>query len=185
MPIQYGGIIKEHTATREKAALFDTCHMGKIRISGDDACADLDNILTCNVASLKVGQCRYGFICNENGGVIDDQITYRIAENKFIVVANASTQTTDLQWIKEHSSPETTVTDISDITAKIDLQGPHSLSIINKLLDSPIEDLNYFHFTYRYYENTKLLVSRTGYTGEIGFEVFCPMILLHHSGPTV
>ncbi len=174
MPLQYKGIVKEHKATRESVSLFETCHMGKIRLSGDKVCEDLEKILTCSVGSLNIGQCRYGFICNEQGGIIDDQIIYRIAENKFIMVVNSAAQHYDIDWIKKNSSESTSVTDISDITAKIDLQGPASPPILSKLLDAPIEELPYFHFTYRYYKNTKLLISRTGYTGEIGFEIFCP-----------
>ncbi len=174
MPIQYSGIIKEHNATRQSVSIFDTCHLGKIRISGENACTDLEHILTCSVDSLAVGQCRYGFMCNEQGGMIDDLIIYRIAENKFILVVNSSEQHTDFEWVRKHSSENTAITDISDITAKIDLQGPKSPPVLNKLLDESITDLPYFHFTYRYYRNTKLLISRTGFTGELGFEIFCP-----------
>lgn len=174
MPIQYDSIIKEHNTTRNDVSLFDTCHMGEFRISGDNACEDLENILSCRISTMKIGQCRYGFICNKNGGVIDDQIIYRIAKNKFFMVVNASTQENDFAWISKHLSYKTSITNISEITAKIDVQGPKSPMVINQLLEDSIEDLKFYYFKYTYYKNTKVLVSRTGYTGEIGFEIYCP-----------
>ncbi len=175
MPMEYSGVLTEYRAARESASLFDTCHMGKIRISGENACSDLENILTCSVGDLNIGQCRYGFICNEDGKIFDDQVIFRIAENKYILVVNALAQRTVLRWVEKHSSDTSTVTDISDITAKIDVQGPSTPGILSKLLDEPITDLAHFHFTYQYYKHTKLLVSRSGFTGEIGFEIFCPL----------
>lgn len=174
MPIQYEGIIKEHTTTREAVSIFDTCHMGEIRISGEHALQDLENLLTCAVGTMKIGQCRYGFLCNENGGVLDDQIVYRISESKFLMIVNAGTLENDYQWVCDHVSKDTHVTNVSDVTAKIDIQGPDSPPITNKILDQKIDDLKYYFFKYAYYKDTKVLVSRTGYTGEMGFEIYCP-----------
>jgi aminomethyltransferase len=174
LPIQYEGILKEHATTREHASIFDTCHMEEFRFSGSNACADLEKILTCSVSTMKVGQCRYGFICNDQGGVIDDQILYRFAENKFFMVVNAATGEGDFQWIKEHITGNTVVTNISDITAKIDLQGPESLRILNQLIEEKIGDMKYYHFEHSYYKSATLLISRTGYTGELGFELYLP-----------
>jgi aminomethyltransferase len=173
MPIQYSGIIKEHTATREAAAIFDTCHMGEFRFEGPSAVSDLERILSCPVASIKIGQCRYGFICNENGGVIDDEILYRMAENRFFMVANASTEENDFAWICRHLSPGTQAENISAQTAKLDLQGPLSAKIMQKLLSAPIGDMKYYTWANNRYKNCEVLVSRTGYTGEIGFEIYC------------
>lgn len=173
MPIQYKSIIKEHELTRNAATIFDTCHMGEIHISGRKALSDLENILTCSISGMKDGQCRYGFICNENGGVIDDQIIYRYGDDNFLIVVNASTRENDYNWINEHLSEGTCIEDISDETAKIDIQGPKSPSIIKKLVEQPIEEMKYFHFKKNIYNNREILVSRTGYTGEIGFEIYC------------
>jgi aminomethyltransferase len=172
MPIQYSGIFAEHFAARKHSAIFDTCHMGEFMIQGKNSCTDLDKILSCPVSRLKTGQCRYGFICNENGGVIDDQIVYKMSENDFFMVVNASTQGADFEWIKSHLSSESSIENISSATGKIDLQGPASAKIISRLLDKPVSELKYYHWMSNSYKNGKILVSRTGYTGEIGFEIY-------------
>ena len=172
MPIHYEGILAEHFATRNKATVFDTCHMGEFLITGANAARDLDKILSCPVASIKIGQCRYGFICNHNGGVLDDQIVYRFEENDFFMVVNASTQDSDFEWIKSNISSGTSVKNLSRKTGKIDFQGPLSAKIIKQLLKLPIDDLKYYHWMHNFYNNKKIILSRTGYTGEIGFEIY-------------
>jgi aminomethyltransferase len=172
MPIQYSSIISEHKSTRERAALFDTCHMGEFIFRGSTAVEDLEYILSCPVSSMKIGQCRYGFLCNETGGVIDDQILYRTGENEFFMVVNASTELTDFEWITSHLSSGTSAENISHKTAKIDLQGPGAPRICEQLAEEPLRGLKYYHFSYNRYRGEKLLVSRTGYTGEIGFEFY-------------
>jgi aminomethyltransferase len=172
MPIQYEGILAEHFATRSKATVFDTCHMGEFLIAGPNAAQDLDKILSCPVALIKTGQCRYGFICNRNGGVLDDQIIYRLEENVFFIVVNTSTQDNDFEWIKSNISPGTSVKNLSRKTGKIDFQGPLSAKLIKQLLRNPIDDLKYYHWMHNFYNNKEVLLSRTGYTGEIGFEIY-------------
>jgi aminomethyltransferase len=173
MPIQYSGILKEHIGTRERATIFDTCHMGEFRISGPDAAAGLETVLSCPVAQTKVGACRYGFICNESGGVIDDQIFYRISEDEFFMVVNASTSDNDFEWLRAHMPSSVRMADISSKTAKLDLQGPASARIMNKLMDLPIDNMKYYTWAKNRYRGNKVLISRTGYTGEIGFEIYC------------
>jgi aminomethyltransferase len=173
MPIQYEGIIAEHHATRKGAALFDTCHMGEFRVNGPRACADLDRLFTCDAAGLKIGRCRNGFMCNECGGVIDDLIVYRLAEDDFMVVVNAGTQETDFEWIVRHLSPDTVARNIGPETAKIDLQGPGSPRIFMQLVNVDINDIKPYQHRYFAILGEKMLVSRTGYTGEIGFEIYC------------
>jgi aminomethyltransferase len=173
MPIRYEGIIKEHFTTRNEAALFDTCHMGEFRIEGKTSCLDLESILSCDVSSLPIGKCKYGFICNPQGAVIDDQLIYRLGDNAFFMVVNASTRENDFTWIRSNISKTTAISDISEETAKIDIQGPACVKIVAKLLEKPISDMAYYSFMYNSYKGKKLLVSRTGYTGEIGFELFC------------
>jgi aminomethyltransferase len=177
MPIQYSGIMNEHKATREAATIFDTCHMGEFRINGSNAVSDLETILSCPVAPIKTGQCRYGFICNENGGVIDDQIVYRMAENEFFMVVNAATKPADFEWIKRHISEGTAIENLSARTAKLDLQGPASARIMRKLMEAKIDGMKYYTWVKNRYRNTEVLISRTGYTGEIGFEMYCPLDL--------
>ncbi|MFP4013622.1 MAG: glycine cleavage system aminomethyltransferase GcvT [Chitinispirillaceae bacterium] len=173
MPIQYEGIIKEHTATRSKAAIFDTCHMGEFIIEGETAVEDLERLLSCNVDDLKTGSCRYGFLCNEQGGVLDDQILYRLQNQKFMMVVNAANEEGDFEWIRSRVSSSTVLENISRKTAKIDVQGPRAPGIIQKLLSDPVNDLKFYRFMHNSYKNTQILISRTGYTGEIGFEIYC------------
>jgi len=144
MPIQYSGIMAEHKATRTSATIFDTCHMGEFRISGRNAVSDLETILSCPVAPVRTGQCRYGFICNENGGVIDDQIVYRMAENEFFMVVNAATEEGDFEWLRSHLSTATKIETLSAQTAKLDLQGPASVKIMRKLMAAPIDGMKYY-----------------------------------------
>jgi aminomethyltransferase len=175
MPLRYaGGILAEHAAARGGAALFDTCHMGEFMLCGVSAAADLDRLLTNDVGNMPVGACRYGFLCNNTGGVIDDLVTYRLAESEFMIVVNATGETGDFEWIKERVSAGTTVEDVSQATAKIDLQGPKSPKIAAALLKYPLDGLKYYRFMRNSYGNAEVIVSRTGYTGELGFEIYCP-----------
>ncbi len=174
MPIQYTGIVKEHEATRRQATLFDTCHMGEFYVEGNNALADLETLITCPLATLEDGQCRYGMLCNEQGGVIDDLLTYRISATKYMLVVNAGTQDNDYVWVKKHLSADTTIENRSATTAKIDLQGPNSPKIMNQIFEDGINDLRYFRFKFSTYQGKEVILSRTGYTGEVGFEIYCP-----------
>ncbi|MFP4162346.1 MAG: glycine cleavage system aminomethyltransferase GcvT [Chitinispirillaceae bacterium] len=173
MPIQYGGIIKEHKAARSEAAIFDTCHMGEFTVEGQKAVSDLELLLSCNVGDLKIGSCRYGFLCNEEGGILDDQILYRINEQEFMMVVNAATEENDFNWIKSQLSQTTELKNISQHTAKLDIQGPGSPKIVQKILDDSICELKFYRFMHNSFNSERILISRTGYTGEIGFEIYC------------
>jgi aminomethyltransferase len=174
MPIQYSGIFAEHEATRKGATLFDTCHMGEFFLSGESAVSDLEHLLSCPIADMQLGQCRYGLLCNPEGGVIDDLLVYRIDTEQFMLVVNAGTQTNDYAWIQNHLASTTTLENRSDITAKIDLQGPESPAIMNTLFSDGIADLRFYRFKQTRYQGADVIVSRTGYTGEVGFEVYLP-----------
>ncbi len=176
MPIQYEGIIAEHQATRNGVTVFDTCHMGEFRFSGPRACADLEGIVSSSVGTLAIGQCRYGFLCNPQGGVIDDEITCRLGDDEYFMVVNAGTQRNDFEWITSHLSDGTVAQDVSSSTAKLDIQGPESARLLQRLLEQPLEGLKFYRCAYNRYRGTRVLVSRTGYTGEIGFEVFCELV---------
>jgi aminomethyltransferase len=175
MPIRYaGGIIAEHGAARSGAALFDTCHMGEFTLRGPSAAADLDRLLSNDTANLAEGACRYGFLCNDDGGTIDDLITYRLSETEFMLVVNAAGEAGDFDWIAGRISRDTSIENRTQATAKIDLQGPKSPKIAASVLARPISGLKYYRFMRNYYKNAEVIVSRTGYTGEIGFEIYCP-----------
>jgi len=171
MPVQYTGIIEEHLHTRSKAGLFDICHMGEFIIKGPDAESDLERLLTCRIDTLKEGRCRYGFLLNETGGIIDDMIIFHTAPEEFMMVVNAGTLEKDSTWIRSCLSRGTVFEDISDKTAKIDLQGPLSAEIMDTLIRE-ISSLGRFSFTRAELAGTSVIVSRTGYTGEDGFEIF-------------
>lgn len=172
MPISYKGILHEHNACRRGAVLFDTCHMGEFLIRGQGALADLENLVSCDVSSLQTGQCRYGLLCNAGGGVMDDLLVYRRGESDFMLVVNAGTQQHDFDWIRAHLSVATLAENISERTAKFDLQGPGSVRIMRQLADQSVDDLRFYHFKPVTCGGREALVSRTGYTGEVGFEVY-------------
>ena len=124
MPVQYTGIIQEHLHTREKAGLFDTCHMGELSLSGPQALQDIDRLVTCRIHDLEVGRCRYGFLLGESGGILDDLIIFRTGESDLMLVVNAGATDKDHAWITSHISPHTKCVDASGTTAKLDIQGP-------------------------------------------------------------
>jgi aminomethyltransferase len=173
MPVQYSeGILAEHQHCRQQAALFDICHMGEFRVRGAQAAADLDRILARPVADQPVGSCRYNFSLNEQGGVRDDLIVYRLAEEEFYLVVNAGPCASDAAWIAGHLSATSQFCDESATTAKLDLQGPESAAVLSRL-GLPMASLpRYFRFCQTHIASVPVLLSRTGYTGELGFELF-------------
>ncbi len=176
MPLWYkGGQIAEHKATREKCGLFDICHMGEFLVKGKDSFAFWQKVLSNNVASISNGQAQYSFMLNENGGVIDDCIVYRFSEESWMLVVNAGTQDSDFEWLKKNALPDMTIENIGDKTGKIDIQGPTAPLVIADIAGrDKIEDLKFFRFIEDFDINgIKVLLSRTGYTGEIGFEIYC------------
>ncbi|MCF7855304.1 MAG: glycine cleavage system aminomethyltransferase GcvT [Candidatus Pacebacteria bacterium] len=172
MPIQYEGIVAEHEATRRRAALFDTCHMGEFILEGPDVVPDLEHVLTCSVGDLAIGKCRYGLMCDENGGVLDDLVLYRLGKAKYLMVVNAGTQERDFEWVCTHVSNADRFRNISAHTGKVDLQGPASPMIMEELMADSIARMTFYSFVHNHYRDTQVLVSRTGYTGEVGFEVY-------------
>lgn len=174
MPIQYEGILAEHKRTREDVTVFDICHMGEFDLRGPTAQADLERLVTQNVATIAVGQTRYGFLCNDAGGVIDDLTVYRRAADHFMLVVNAGTRPGDLAWITARLSPGTVFTDLSDDTAKLDVQGPNSRAALERIFGNALPDLKYFRFADVPVGGVPMTVSRTGYTGEFGYELYFP-----------
>ncbi len=174
MPIQYEGILAEHAWTRTKASVFDICHMGEFDLRGPSALADLERLLTQDVAGLSVGRCRYGYLLNEEGGVLDDLTVYRLAPDHFWLVVNAATRAGDAAWIRAHLSPGTHFEDVSDATAKLDIQGPASRAAMEDLFGLRLPDLPYFGFADLGLDGEPCRLSRTGYTGEFGYELYFP-----------
>jgi len=174
MPIQYEGIVLEHEHTRKHAGLFDTCHMGEFRIEGPGADAALARALSHNLATLKADRCRYGFLLNARGRVLDDCIVYRFGPDNFMLVVNAACAAGDFAALRERLPQFVSLTDISEDTAKIDLQGPESHAALEQTLEKNFSDLPYFSFRQSSFNDAPLLVSRTGYTGELGYEFYLP-----------
>jgi aminomethyltransferase len=174
MPIQYEGILAEHEWTRTEASVFDTCHMGEFEVSGPRAEADLERLVTQAVATIRDGQCRYGFLLRDDGGVIDDLTVYRRSNESFFLVVNAGTLGDDAEWIRSHLSSGTTFDDRSADLAKLDVQGPRSKHLMEKVLGEALPDLGFFRFADWHLAGTACTVSRTGYTGEWGYELYFP-----------
>jgi len=172
--IQYEGILTEHEHTRTKAGLFDICHMGEFELIGPSAAADLERLLTQKIETLQIGQCRYGFMLAEDGGVIDDLTCYRLDDEKYLLVVNAATLEGDAEWVQQHLSSETVFTDRSDELGKIDLQGPASRAAVEAAIGKSVPDLGYFRCESFTCLDTEILLSRTGYTGEWGYELYFP-----------
>lgn len=172
MPVQYTGILGEHKQTRSKASLFDICHMGEFSVSGPGAAEALGSIVTHNLKTLVPGQCRYGFILNQLGGILDDLIVYRLAENDFMIVVNGACIDSDFEWFASHLPGDIVLENRSQTTGKIDLQGPLAKDVLASIIPGPWNELGYFRFTQVTLENTSILISRTGYTGELGYELY-------------
>jgi len=174
MPIQYEGILAEHEWTRRHASIFDTCHMGEFEVEGAQAEEDLEHLVTQSVSTIKDGQCRYGFLLRDDGGVIDDLTVYRRSNERFFLVVNAGTLQEDAAWIRSHLSEGTTFTDRSEALAKLDVQGPSAKAVMESILGEALPDLGYFRFTDWHLADMACTVSRTGYTGEWGYELYFP-----------
>ena len=176
LPVQYPtGIITEHNAVRTAAGLFDVSHMGEIVFSGMDALKNLNYLLTNDFTSMVDGQVRYSVMCNEQGGCVDDLIVYRINEEMYWVVVNASNRHKDFAWMRSNSFGDVTVEDISDSVAQLALQGPAAKDIILQLVAE--NELPAKYYTFRkdvMIGGKKCLVSQTGYTGEAGYEIYLP-----------
>jgi aminomethyltransferase len=173
MPIQYDSIIAEHRWCREKAAMFDICHMGEFLFRGDIVASGLDNVFTFSVNSIPVGRSRYGFLLNESGGIIDDLIVFRVAENEAMVVTNAATIHKDFAAIAARLSGGE-FRDISAATGKIDIQGPLAREVLKEVAGPGIAEIPYFRFIRTKLLGVDAIISRTGYTGELGYEIFIP-----------
>lgn len=175
LPVQYSGIIEEHAAVRTKAGLFDVSHMGEIWVEGRDALAFLQNLVTNDLAGMKNGQIRYSPMCYEDGGTVDDLLIYRYGETCYLVVANAANIDKDREWmIKNMAGFEAVLADKSDETAQLALQGPLSTAILSKLTGEAVADIAFYHFIDDVaVAGKKTMVSRTGYTGEDGYEIYC------------
>jgi aminomethyltransferase len=175
MPVQYtAGTMKEHLRTREFCGLFDVSHMGEIFVEGEDAIEFVNRITTNDVTKLVDGQAHYSAFTKEDGTVVDDLLVYRFFHDKLLLVVNAGTTEKDWDWINSHLKDEkVTLTNASKDYCQIAIQGPKAIEIAQKLTDTNLENINYYHFTVGKFDGINgAIISRTGYTGEDGFEIY-------------
>ncbi len=175
MPIQYTGIRGEHQQTRTGAGLFDVSHMGRLYVSGPGAAEFLDGLLPCAVEPLSPGRMAYTVLCNDQGGALDDLALYRLAKEDFLLVVNAARTESDRAWILERvPSASPRVEERTGSQAMIAVQGPKAEGLVTSVIDDSCSDLGFFRFTMAEGASGDWLVSRSGYTGEDGFEIICP-----------
>ncbi|UOR12330.1 glycine cleavage system aminomethyltransferase GcvT [Halobacillus amylolyticus] len=184
LPVHFSSIKKEHEATRTKAGLFDVSHMGEVTVKGKDSLDYLQGMLTNDVSKLEPGKAQYTIMCYEDGGTVDDLIVYMLATDYYLLVINAANRDKDVQWLKDHQKGEVTITDVSDDYVQLALQGPQAEQALQQLTTADLSSIKFFRFlqdvSFSGVED-KAIVSRTGYTGEDGFEIYLPAA----SGPAL
>lgn len=178
MPVQYSGVIEEHLAVRQDAGLFDVSHMGEIEVTGPEALAFIQYLTINDAGKLVDGQIQYSALCYPEGGVVDDVTLYRFNDTRFLFCVNASNADKDFAWMQqvlvESGLTEVTLNNRSEEFAQIALQGPKAEEILTALTDVPLVDIVYYHFCEGEVAGVKMIISRTGYTGEDGFELYLP-----------
>jgi aminomethyltransferase len=173
MPLQYETILSEWEYNRKTVSIFDCSHMGEFLIKGDAKDSGLDRIVIQTITDMPVNTCRYGAMLNDSGGVIDDLIVYRKAPQDWMIVVNAANIEKDARHFRENLKASASFEDASFQTAKLDLQGPSSRAVLKELVPG-IDKLSYYTFGQFKINGIPCLISRTGYTGELGYEIYCP-----------
>jgi aminomethyltransferase len=171
MPVQYTGIIEEHRATRTAVGLFDVSHMGEFEVEGPGALDALQGLTTNDAGALTEGQVQYSILCYPDGGIVDDCTVYRLAHNRFMVTVNAGNIDKDWDWVKEHGG-RARWRNVSEETALIAVQGPRAEALVGRLADREVAPIGYYRFAAGRVAGASALISRTGYTGEDGFELY-------------
>ncbi|MEH7546296.1 glycine cleavage system aminomethyltransferase GcvT [Neobacillus vireti] len=175
LPVQFSSIKEEHEAVRTKAGLFDVSHMGEVEVKGKDSLQFLQKMMTNDISKIKNGGAQYTAMCYENGGTVDDLLVYKIEDHHYLLVVNASNIEKDYKWLLDHVEGDAFLDNLSEKTAQLALQGPLAEKVLQKLAgDTDLSQIGFFKFMQEVILNgKKVLVSRTGYTGEDGFEVYC------------
>jgi aminomethyltransferase len=173
LPVQFSSIKEEHEAVRTKAGLFDVSHMGEFDVKGPNALSFLQYTMTNDVSKLQNGQAQYTAMCYENGGTVDDLLVYKRAENDYLLVVNASNIEKDFEWLQSHITEGVELINVSSEYAQLAIQGPKAENILQKLTDTDLSEIGFFRFKDQVsLAGITALVSRTGYTGEDGFEIY-------------
>lgn len=174
LPVQFSSIKEEHEAVRTKAGLFDVSHMGEIEVKGPNSLPYLQKMMTNDLSKLKISGAQYTAMCYENGGTIDDLLVYKLDEDDYLLVVNAANTDKDYEWLKKHEVEGITITNTSPQISQLALQGPLAEEVLQKLTDEDLQTIGFFKFKQDVeIIGKKALVSRTGYTGEDGFEIYC------------
>ncbi|RBP89420.1 aminomethyltransferase [Cytobacillus firmus] len=174
LPVQFSSIKEEHEAVRTKAGLFDVSHMGEIEVKGTDSLKYLQKMMTNDISKLKNSGAQYTAMCYENGGTVDDLLVYKIEDDHYLLVVNASNIEKDFNWLQDHAEGNVELKNLSEDMAQLAIQGPLAEKVLQKLAGTNLSDIGFFKFQQDVDLNgKKALVSRTGYTGEDGFEVYC------------
>jgi len=171
MPIQYSSIIAEHKAVRTSVGVFDVSHMGEIFIKGEKALDFVQYITTNDAAKLTPGRVQYSSMLYQDGGIVDDLLVYKLSENEFMLVVNASNKDKDFNWMKENNKFGVEIIDESDEHNLLAVQGPKSKDVLQKICSKEL-DLEYYHFFIAKIADVEMIISRTGYTGELGYELY-------------
>lgn len=173
MPVQYRGVIEEHLTVRSKAGLFDVSHMGEILVRGDDALELCQRLTANDLSRIKIFQAQYNFLMNDNGGIVDDVIFYRLESDEFLICVNAANIDKDHGWIRDHASGRVEIENASSRYAQLALQGPLAEKILQAVVSFKLGEIKSFHFIFGDVALIRCIVARTGYTGEDGFELYC------------
>lgn len=174
LPVQFSGIKDEHEAVRTHAGLFDVSHMGEIEVTGPDSLDFLQKVMTNDISKLKDGGAQYTAMCYENGGTVDDLLVYKKSDNDYLLVVNAANIEKDFDWLQSHASGEVSIRNASEEIAQIAIQGPKAEEILQKLTETDLSEIKFFKFKENVdFNGVSAIVSRTGYTGEDGFEIYC------------
>ncbi|MBD5238052.1 MAG: glycine cleavage system aminomethyltransferase GcvT [Bacteroidales bacterium] len=173
MPIQYAGIAEEHNAVRQHVGVFDVSHMGEVRVTGKDALRFVNHIFTNDVDGAPDGQIYYGMMCREDGGTVDDLLVYKVKDDEYFLVINASNIDKDIDWIRQNAEGfEVEIIDECLVYGEVAIQGPESEKVMEDVLGLDVKDIPFYNFRIIPAEGEDIIVSRTGYTGEDGFEIY-------------
>ncbi|WP_052158872.1 glycine cleavage system aminomethyltransferase GcvT [Halobacillus sp. BBL2006] len=177
LPVQFSSIKEEHEATRTRAGLFDVSHMGEVLVQGKGSFGFLQKMLTNDISKLEPGKAQYTIMCYEDGGTVDDLIVYKLEESKYLLVVNAANREKDFKWLKKHQVEDVHMEDVSDDYVQLALQGPAAEEALQTLTETDLSEIKFFRFksdvTFKGVKDGGI-VSRTGYTGEDGFEIYLP-----------
>ena len=174
MPVQYTGILEEHRTARAAAGCFDVSHMGEFEFRGRDAFRALQRLTTNDVGALKVGQVQYSLLCYEDGGIVDDLTLSRLGDDHYMMTVNASNIDKDWAWVTQHLEGQVEAKNVSAETGLIAVQGPRAEGLVGRLSDVDVTEIGYYRFARGRVAGTPTIISRTGYTGEDGFELYVP-----------